>query len=157
KNGCVCFIVPPRLLRHLAEKAPSAQRKELLDSAFLSEYLRGHRSARSMMLLTNATGEKRRTVYDCGHKQSTPPRGSLVPPEGHAPVSDKAANEAYDSAGTAYDFYETVLGRNSVDGKGMRLDSFVHFGKKFNNAFWDGAEMTYGDGDGKLFVGFTSA
>jgi len=49
------------------------------------------------------------------------------------------------------------LKRNSIDGRGMRLDSFVHFGRKFNNAFWDGAEMVYGDGDGELFVGFTDS
>ncbi|HEX4340493.1 MAG TPA: M4 family metallopeptidase [Polyangiaceae bacterium] len=156
-RNCTCFIVPARVLRHLADKAQGAERTKLLDSALLSEYLRGHRTVRAMMMLTNVTGEKRRTVYDCGHKQASPPRGRLVRSETDPPVKDASVNQAFDSAGITYDFYEKVLSRNSVDGKGMRLDSFVHFGKGFNNAFWDGAEMTYGDGDGKMFLGFTSA
>jgi Zn-dependent metalloprotease len=77
--------------------------------------------------------------------------------EGNPAVADTAVNQAYDSAGTTYDFYEKVFGRNSVDNHGMRLDSYVHYGRKFNNAFWDGGEMVYGDGDNKLFVGFSNA
>jgi len=157
RQACTCFFIPSSMLRHLADKATGAQRKELLDSALLSEYLRGHRSARGLVSLASLAGEKRRTVFDCQHKRSTPPRGKLIRGEGAAAVKDQAVNQAYESAGTTYDFYAHVLGRNSVDGKGMRLDSFVHYGKKFNNAFWDGGEMTYGDGDGVMFLGFTSA
>jgi Zn-dependent metalloprotease len=155
---CTCFIVPAKMLRRFADKAKGVERQHLLDSAFLSEFLRGHRSARRMMMLAaNVAGEKRRTIFDCHHQQETPPRGKLVRGEGDAPVADSSVNEAYDSAGTTYDFYHTVLGRNSVDNRGMRLDSYVHYGTRFNNAFWDGGEMVYGDGDGKLFVGFTKA
>lgn len=50
-----------------------------------------------------------------------------------------------------------VLKRNSIDGKGLRLNSTVHYKKDFNNAFWDGRQMVYGDGDGKLFLNFTGA
>jgi bacillolysin len=28
----------------------------------------------------------------------------------------------------------------------------VHYGINYNNAFWDGSRMTYGDGDGVLFI-----
>ena len=155
--ACTCCIVPPKLLRRLAEHAKGAERRALLDSALLSEYLRGHRSARRLVAIANVAGEKRRTVYDCGHTARTPPAGKLVRSE-DGPISvDAAVNEAFDGAGATYDFYATVLGRTSIDNRGMRLDSFVHYGTRFNNAFWDGAEMVYGDGDGKLFLGFTKA
>ena len=156
-SQCTCFIVPPKMLRHLANKAQGAERDALLDSALLSERLRGHRSARALTLIANSTEELRRTVYDARHRQLTPPRGKLVRSEGQTPVADTAVNQAYDSAGTTYQFYAQILSRNSIDNHGMRIDSFVHYGKKFNNAFWDGAEMCYGDGDGKLFLGFTAA
>ena len=39
----------------------------------------------------------------------------------------------------------------------MRLDSSVHYGHAYDNAFWDGTQMVYGDGDGKLFERFTLA
>ena len=155
---CTCFIVPPKLLRRLADRSAGAQRDTLLDSLLLSERMRGHRSARQLLLAANVAGEKRRTVYDCKHTETTPPHGKLVRGEGDMPSErDATVNAAYDSSGITYDFYETVLGRNSVDGRGMRLDSFVHFARDFNNAFWDGAEMTYGDGDGVTFIGFADA
>src|SRR5436305_13716738 len=50
---------------------------------------------------------------------------------------------------------EENYGRSSVDGKGMRLVSTVHYGVKFENALWDGDQMIYGDGDGPIFRGFT--
>jgi Zn-dependent metalloprotease len=50
-----------------------------------------------------------------------------------------------------------VHGRSSIDDRGMRLDSTVHFDEGFNNAHWNGRQMIYGDGDGKYFRRFTSA
>jgi Zn-dependent metalloprotease len=156
-NPCSCFIIPSKMLLYLADKSKGKRRADLLNSALLSERVRGQRPIRAMMLLANIAGEKRRTVYDCHHTHDTPPKGKLKRGEGDPPVSDKGVNQAYDSSGTTYDFYEKVLSRNSIDNRGMRLDSFVHFGTKFNNAFWDGAEMVYGDGDNTTFLGFTNA
>ncbi|HVU16628.1 MAG TPA: M4 family metallopeptidase [Candidatus Didemnitutus sp.] len=156
--GCSCFIVPSKMLRHLAEHAKAPRdRDALFQSALLSEFLRGHRSARRFLSLPSAAAAKHRSVYDCAHSQATPPHGKLVRDEGGPAVKDPAVNQAYDSAGTTYDFYQKILQRNSIDNRGLRIDSFVHYGTKFNNAFWDGGEMVYGDGDGKLFLGFTGA
>jgi len=145
------------MLRHLADASQGAERQKLLDAALLSERLRGQRSVMRQMLLASTAGEKRRTIFDCRHKQSQPPRGKLVRGEGAQAGKDVNVSEAYDNSGTTYDFYSEVLKRNSIDGRGMRLDSYVHFGRDFNNAFWDGAEMVYGDGDKRSFVSFTSA
>ena len=156
-SECCCFIVPSRLLRHYANKAATdAERDALLDAVELSAHLRGQRSVAPVNSISSLqTGEKRRTVYDAGHKTRLP--GKLVRGEGSAPVADKSVNQAYDSAGTTYDFYNQVMHRNSIDGKGLRIDSSVHYSVKYNNAFWNGQQMVYGDGDGKLFLGFTSA
>ncbi|AZS76805.1 peptidase M4 [Streptomyces lydicus] len=64
---------------------------------------------------------------------------------------DESVNRAFDALGLTRDFYQKAFQRNSIDGRGMRLDGFVHFDVKFNNAFWDGRHMVFGDGDGKLF------
>src|SRR5438046_10710969 len=66
-----------------------------------------------------------------------------------------AINEANDSSGATYDFYQNAYNRNSVDGRGLRLDSTVHYDQQFDNAFWDGRQMVYGDGDRVLFDRFT--
>ncbi|SHM26421.1 Thermolysin metallopeptidase, catalytic domain [Duganella sacchari] len=156
--GCTCFIIPPKMLRQLAEETPdTAERHCLLDQAEMSAHLRGQRSVApiALGLVATATGEKRRTVYDGQNKSALP--GKLVRAEDSKPSTDTAVNQAYDGAGATYDFYREVLKRNSIDNKGMRLDSTVHYQNRFNNAFWNGQQMVYGDGDGKLFLGFTSA
>ncbi len=62
---------------------------------------------------------------------------------------NKAAVDAQYGAQMTYDFLKDVLGRDSIDGKGEKLISNVHIGNKYVNAFWDGKQMNYGDGDGK--------
>jgi Zn-dependent metalloprotease len=80
--------------------------------------------------------------------------GELRRTEGQPAIGDSAVDAAHDNAGIVHDFYKQVLGRNSVDGTGMQLQSIAHYGKDFNNAYWDGNRMTYGDGDGTTFSPF---
>ncbi|MTV39703.1 M4 family metallopeptidase [Duganella radicis] len=156
-QGCTCFIIPSKMLRKLADETDNVKERHcLLDQVELSAHLRGQRSVAPVVMgLVAATGEKRRTVYDAQHKSSLP--GKLVRSEDGKPSTDQAVNQAFDGAGATYDFYREVLKRNSIDGKGLRLDSTVHYQVKFNNAFWNGQQMVYGDGDGDLFLGFTGA
>ncbi len=63
--------------------------------------------------------------------------------------------EAYTYSGDTYKFYKDIYERNSIDNNGMRLDSTVHYGEDYNNAFWNGTQMVYGDGDGEIFERFT--
>jgi len=76
----------------------------------------------------------------------------------HKPRSaDVEVAEAYDGAGTTFDFYAQVFGRQSIDNRGMRIDSTVHYGSRFDNALWNGREIVYGDGDGRIFLRFTGS
>ena len=151
---CSCFIIPSQVLRKMADQATGAEREALLDQIELSAHLRGTRAA-TMVAGGVSTGEMRRTIYDGKHKTGLP--GTLVGAEGAPPVMDKAVDQAYDGAGITYDFYMQILQRNSIDGHGLRLDSTVHYSNSYNNAFWNGQQMVCGDGDGKLFLGFTNA
>jgi Zn-dependent metalloprotease len=157
-RGCTCFIIPPKMLRKLAEQTPDASERHcLLDAAEISAHLRGQRSVAPirMGLAATAAGDRQRTVYDAQNKSALP--GKLARSEDSKPSTDVAVNQAFDGAGATYDFFREILKRNSIDGKGLRLDSTVHYQSKFNNAFWNGQQMVYGDGDGKLFLGFTGA
>lgn len=98
---------------------------------------------------------KRRTIYDARGTKALP--GHTVRIEGARRTGDAAVDEAYEFAGITYDFFRRVHGRFSVDDRGMRLESTVHFGRGFTNAHWDGRQMIYGDGDGKYFHRFTIA
>jgi thermolysin len=68
---------------------------------------------------------------------------------------DTACVGAHYYAETVYDYYKAMHARDSIDGAGMNIVSLVHYGSKYNNAFWDGNDMSYGDGDGTQFYNFT--
>lgn len=74
--------------------------------------------------------------------------------EGEKPVKDKDVNNIYDNCGYTWNFYYNQLQRDSIDGKGLPLINSVHFGKNFGNAFWEGTQMVFGDGD-EVFRSFT--
>ncbi|MCX7569648.1 M4 family metallopeptidase [Tumebacillus sp. DT12] len=66
-------------------------------------------------------------------------------------TSQRAGVDAHYYAGKVYDYYYNTLGRNSYDGLGRTIISGVHYSTNYNNAFWNGTQMTYGDGDGTTF------
>ncbi|HEV2737481.1 MAG TPA: M4 family metallopeptidase [Candidatus Elarobacter sp.] len=97
---------------------------------------------------------RQRLVYDGRCEKSLP--GVLVRREGQPNGADGDVDRAYEMAGRTLDFYADVLGRDSIDDRGMAISSTVHFGKRYQNAFWNGAQMVYGDGDGEAFESFTT-
>jgi len=97
-----------------------------------------------------------RYVFDGKHSTNLQ-QAVLVRKEGTPPVADSAVNQCYDDLGLTFDLYAKFFGRNSIDGKGMNMYGVVHYGQNYDNAMWDGYEMVFGDGDGKIFKlgGFT--
>jgi Zn-dependent metalloprotease len=150
-----CPILPPYILDAIVENGTPEQRRRALEALAVSERFRGRRQAMAHLLAAVPTGGKRRTVYDA--RQSTRLPGVLVRGEDDPASGDPAVDEAFDGAGTTYDLYFETWGRNSIDGRGMRIESTVHYGVQYDNAFWDGAQMVYGDGDGELFERFTKS
>ncbi|MEH7461398.1 M4 family metallopeptidase [Bacillus thuringiensis] len=65
---------------------------------------------------------------------------------------DAAAVDAHYYAGVTYDYYKNTFNRNSYDNAGAALKSTVHHKSGYNNAFWNGTQMVYGDGDGYTFA-----
>ncbi|MGG5260193.1 M4 family metallopeptidase [Phycicoccus avicenniae] len=61
-----------------------------------------------------------------------------------------AAADAQWGAQETYDYYSSVLGRAGIWNNGTGARSRVHYGNAYVNAFWDGTQMTYGDGQGNV-------
>jgi Zn-dependent metalloprotease len=150
-------IVPPYMLRAIINNGDSAQRALAWSTLTDSEQFRGERRVLTILtpLAAISPGRKRRTVYDARHKYDLP--GKLVRTEGDPRSKDPRVNEAYDGAGSTYDMFKKIFSRNSIDDRGMRIDSTVHYGISYDNAFWNGRQMVYGDGDGRIFGPFTRA
>jgi Zn-dependent metalloprotease len=153
-NNFVCFIVPEYINRHIMEKGTEEQKKRAWQTIILTEQLRGRRNVAGSMHTLFAVADKlHRTIFNAQNSESLP--GSLIRSEGAKPKGGRNVTEAYDYCGDTYNFYDKIFKRSSVDGRGMRLDSTVHYGEDYNNAFWNGTQMVYGDGDGQIFDRFT--
>jgi Zn-dependent metalloprotease len=110
-----------------------------------------------VMKAVGDTGEgMTRFVYTAKNKSSLP--GSLYRSEdsGIPKRPDDTASLIYDHLGSTYKLFKNIYERDSLDGNGMPLRATVHYRRKYNNAFWNGAQMVFGDGDGKLFDNFNS-
>ncbi|BAY09921.1 M4 family metallopeptidase [Calothrix sp. NIES-2098] len=160
-NPLHCFV-PPHVLDRLVESDDPEIRNLAIDAIKHSVASRTKRNTFAKVAMLAATpspaGTKHRLVYDVNHwrwERMLP--GKLVRSEGDSPVIDDAVNEAYDYSGITYDFYQEVFNRNSLDDKGMTLISSVHFGRNYDNAFWNGQQMIYGDGDEIVFTRFSKA
>jgi Zn-dependent metalloprotease len=99
-----------------------------------------------------AKGQTERQIYTAGNQSRLP--GTKARFEGDKAVSDNIVNDAYEFHGKMRDFLMQVFKRNSIDGLGMNLVGTVHYGKGYNNAFWNSMQMTYGDGDQIIFALF---
>ncbi|MCC9017674.1 M4 family metallopeptidase [Flavobacterium lipolyticum] len=64
---------------------------------------------------------------------------------------DNGALDAHWGAEKTYDYWSTVHGRNSFDNAGAIIKSYVHYSNAYDNAYWNGSVMTYGDGSGTYF------
>lgn len=93
-----------------------------------------------------------RYMYDAQSTQTL--RKALVRTEGQSKVGDSDVDGAYDYAGNLRSFMRDVLHINSFDNANMNMHQTVHYGSKYANAFWNGQEMAYGDGDGTAFSHF---
>jgi Zn-dependent metalloprotease len=159
KCGC-CFIVPLSVLRKLAqaEQIETADRGRYQRSYATTQKLRlvreGHRQAslagHQSGLDLRATAVAKVPVehlFDCKHNTTLP--GTPIPTP-----TDPAFKAVFDTTAKVAEFYKTVLGRNSVDNQGMDLVSSLNYDREYQNAFWDGQQMVYGNGDNKIFIDF---
>jgi Zn-dependent metalloprotease len=155
-----CTLVPPYILQALARQPDPVVRDAAiatlgLDRTFAVNRLLGDADRRRATLVPAAAPVLRRLVHDAHGEEDLP--GELVRAEGDPPTGDVAVTEAYDGLGATWRLYQEVFGRDSIDDAGLALSGTVHFGRQYDNAYWDGEQMVFGDGDGVLFQRFTIA
>jgi Zn-dependent metalloprotease len=149
------MFVPPQVLENLA-KVGVAEARLSIQQSKLSRKKRAEKEIDMKAFIGAKTKAKsKRKVYDCKNKWEQ--RVKLVRDEGKPATGDKDVDRIYKYAGNVRDYFSKMLKRNSIDNKGMDLILNVHFGEDYMNAFWDGDEMTFGDGDGEIFISFTES
>ncbi|MGI5168441.1 M4 family metallopeptidase [Spirillospora sp. CA-253888] len=151
-----CTIVPPHMLEHVAHDtgADPALRAMARRTLVLSAAQRVERRTGPVEPIPPTEDfVPKRTINDAKNQETLP--GETVRAEGGAATGDVIVDQAYDWLGVTFDFFETAYRRDSIDGAGLPMISTVHYGRDYGNAFWNGEQMVYGDGDGVLFTAFT--
>ncbi|MCR2813520.1 M4 family metallopeptidase [Microbacterium sp. zg.Y1084] len=157
-------IVPPYLLARLAEtdaphlaRAARAARNTLAAQRHYRPELTRLRLSidEDGALVAEGAPSPNRVVSDAQNEENLP--GMTVRGEGDPPTGDAAADEAFDGLGVTFDFFWDAYQRAGIDGVGGTLAATVHYGVDFDNAFWNGERMVFGDGDGEVFRGFTGS
>ena len=154
-------ILPPHLLENIARNGTEEQRDWALQTLAADSSMRQIRLAEQLLRpvaaapAPSAVQHKQRSIYNANHGTALP--GTLTRSEGQGPTGDAAADEAYDGLGATSDLYWNAFQRDSIDNAGMNLVGSVHYGQNYDNAFWNGQQMVFGDGDGQYFNRFTIA
>jgi Zn-dependent metalloprotease len=160
-------ILPPYILSRIAEHGPPELRSKAIRALLVDPSIRIVRATTagpvsgSVARLRSAAGNiltpsPLRTIRDAKGRAEAP-GATVVRREGGAPTGDPAADEAYDGLGATFALFWNAFQRNSIDDAGLPLDATVHYDQDYDNAFWDGTQMVFGDGDGELFNRFTLA
>jgi len=149
-----CCFVPPYLLAHIAETTgdPRAART-CAQTRALDAALRERRAGSPPALVVPSDADGTKTVYTAGGTTRLP--GEKARGDDEPPTGDLAVDEAYDSTGVVSTLFATAFGRDGIDGDGTPVTVTVHYGERYDNAFWDGRQLVFGDGDGVVFERFT--
>lgn len=159
---CSCKFIPDEVLVRLANdpKVKNFNRDALERTLAVDKQMRELREANaaltasSFMIANTLVPVSKKPavkIFDCKHGTILPGTPVANPQSS----SDQTIKRTYKNTGDMAKFLRQVFGRNSLDGQGMDLISTVHFGQNYNNAFWNGQQMTYGDGDNNIFIDFT--
>ncbi|CAP42821.1 M4 family metallopeptidase [Bordetella petrii] len=156
-------VIPPYMLDRLTRHASPRVRQRALSTLRLEAQARSLRATataapagtRAPATAVSPPGQVSRAVHSATNGTVLP--GLLVRAEGQPPSGDPAVDEAYEHLGATYDMFWQVYRRHSIDNAGLPLVGTVHYGEDYDNAFWNGAQMVFGDGDGEVFNRFTVA
>lgn len=156
-------IVPPYLLSrlaatqepHLARAAAAARATLAAPRQYLPVRANIDLSVEGGALIVEASPAPDRVICDAQTREDLP--GVRVRGEDDPAGSDRAVDQAFDGLGATFALYWEAFGRSSIDGAGGTLPATVHYGDRYDNAFWNGERMVFGDGDGEVFTGFTQS
>ena len=147
-----CTIVPRYLLEAFANH-PDPEIAERARRTLATDARRPPFRAPARDVTATPTEGLQRTIADAKNAEQLP--GETVRTESQAATGDAATDEAYDGLGDTYALFSEAFNRDSLDGNGLPLLATVHYGQDYENAFFNGEQMVFGDGDGITFNRFT--
>jgi hypothetical protein len=147
-----CAFVPPFLLERIAASSHQGAdpcRQTLAHDRRLRESRARPSTAGGARAATDAAW----AVHTAANRTTLP--GDVVRTAGDPASGDAAVDEAADGVAATLSMYADAFSRSSYDGQGAEVVLTVHYGQNYDNAFWNGEQLVFGDGDGKVFGRFT--
>jgi Zn-dependent metalloprotease len=165
KNYEICRniqgILPPHVVDKMLDSKDAKIRKIALRTMKFDNYVRMDRISKASEIRTMRDAspvqieeKKLIEIYDAKNAEVLP--GDLVRKVGGKATGDVTTDEAFAAIDATYNVYKEKFDRNSIDDYGMKIVATVHFGEKYANAFWNGSQIVFGDGDGVIFSRFTA-
>ena len=158
-QGVHCSFIPPYLLERVAAQHPD---DEVCDSCRGTLRLDAELRERRHLVATAGRAETpvlgadvagAFAVFTAGNTTSLP--GRRVRGAGDAETGDAAVDEAWTGVRESLSLFAEEFSRTSYDDNGAPVVATVHYARGYNNAFWDGRQLVFGDGDGRVFARFT--
>ena len=143
-----CHFIPSYLLDHVAQGADAHQSECARRTATIDERVRSRPTA----IAPRAVGDAAWEVHDAHNGTDLP--GDLVRTAGEAETGDVTVDEAATGITESLALFAD-LGRSSYDDRSATVVATVHYEQDYDNAFWDGTQLVFGDGDGTVFGRFT--
>jgi Zn-dependent metalloprotease len=156
-----CQFVPNNILKNLDTDIIPKEDQEL--DEFIREYrkfLQENREVKETILelqglkkYRKVTHKEVRRLFDSGNRY----RYTTTPTHTDEQIHSRAVStkgHALELANVCYDFFHNKFNLESYDNKNTPVDVHINFGDKYNNAFWDGLRMVFGNGDGYYFNSF---
>ena len=157
-EGWGCGFVPPYLLQRIAE-APGRGRAVEPDLVIAArETLQLDWAFRDVRRRGGLRAPVRHTggwVVHSAHNTAALPGTPVRTQRDEQDSGDAAVDEAWDGVRAVLALFRDVYGRASYDGENARVSATVHYQRDYANAFWDGSQLVFGDGDGRIFTRFT--
>src|SRR5690349_9740506 len=144
-----CSFIPP----WLAERVDGPERAARDDELRRERALRAGAPRPTPPSAEGVVAGPAWTVHDAKSRTTLP--GTPVRSAGEPETGDVAVDEAATGIEATLQMFLDDLGRSSHDGAGAPVSLTVHYGSRYNNAFWDGTQLVFGDGDGRVFERFT--
>ena len=146
-KATLLYVVNDKGDTHLAWRASVAYKNASGDQ--LDRVYADATTGNLVMLDAQYKRVRNRQTYTLNNGTTLP--GTLVLTETGGSTSDSTLQLAHNYAGSTYDYYKNVHNRDSYNNAGATIKSSVHFSTNYNNAYWNGSQMVYGDGDGTQF------
>jgi Zn-dependent metalloprotease len=157
-----CTIIPPHILNEVIKNGRPGQSNEALltlNSDFSIRTLRALRSVQALPKVVEDVQQVTTSIYDTHNTMQLP--GDLLaqaPTVEPTPTTgDPAADAAFDNLRATYVFFLSQYQWRSIDDHGMPLVATVHYGDGYDNAYWNGKQMVFGDGGGDIFQNFSGS